>query len=102
MRKTRAQSMLSMRNSVNTISGAYTVQLIDKLYEDDQKIQDMDILYFALAALFDTNRVTEGMHLIHGLFGIAGMDYSYPIAALEPMKATREAFVNYTFVKERI
>ncbi len=84
MKKTRVQSFNNIRNSINAISGAYTVKLIDKLYDENGKQQDMQDLYFAIAALFDTNRIPEAMHLIRGLFAIAKMNYPYPIAALEP------------------
>ncbi|MDD3139137.1 MAG: hypothetical protein PHX08_09220 [Lachnospiraceae bacterium] len=93
MKKTRAQSINNVRNSINAISGDYTVKLIDKLYDENCKQQDMQDLYFAIAALFDTNRIPEAMHLIRGLFAIAKMNYPYPIAALEPFDVAQEAFV---------
>ena len=63
-----------VRNTVNLISGAYTLPLIEKLFSNSQKISDMDDIYFALAALVDTGRISEAFYMMRGLFGIAGMD----------------------------
>ena len=41
------------RYTVNLISGAYTMPLIEKLFSNSRKISDMDDIYFALAALVD-------------------------------------------------
>ena len=46
-----------VRNTVNLISGAYTLPLIEKLFPNSQKISDMDDIYFAIAALVDTGRM---------------------------------------------
>lgn len=65
----------AVRNNVNTISGAYTLPLIDKLFSARQNASDMDDVYFALAALVDTGRILEAFHMIRGLYGIAGLEY---------------------------
>ena len=56
-----------VRNTVNLISGAYTLPLIEKLFPNSQKISDMDDIYFAIAALVDTGRISEAFHMIRGL-----------------------------------
>jgi len=43
--------------------------------------------------LFDTERVSEDMHLIRALFGIIQMNYLYHIAFLESQEKTQEIFV---------
>ena len=63
-----------VRNTVNLISGAYTLPLIEKLFPNSQKISDMDDIYFAIAALVDTGRISEAFHMIRGLYGISAGD----------------------------
>ena len=74
MKKTR-KAASNVNNAVNLISGAYTLPLIDKLFFNSQRIEDMDDIYFSVAALVDTDRISEAFHMIRGLFGIAGMEY---------------------------
>lgn len=62
------------RYIVNLISVAYTMPLIEKLFSNSGKISDMDDIYFALAALVDTDRINEAFHMIRGLFCIADME----------------------------
>lgn len=83
----------NVNNTLNVISGAYTLPLIDKLFSGGQSVNDMDDIYFALAALVDTSRITEAFHMIRGLFGVAGMEYPYLIEAMEPQKEVQESFV---------
>ncbi len=47
-----------VRNTVNLISGVYTLPLIEKLFSDSQKILDMDDIYFFIAVLIDTGRTS--------------------------------------------
>ena len=72
-----------VKSTVNLISGAYTLPLIDKLFSNSQRIEDMDDIYFSITALVDTDRISEAFHMIRGLFGIAGMEYPQEIAQLE-------------------
>ena len=83
-----------VRNTVNLISGAYTLPLIEKLFPNSQKISDMDDIYFAIAALVDTGRISEAFHMIRGLFGIAGMEYPQEIAQLEKSEELQESFAS--------
>ena len=62
-----------VRNTVNLISGAYTLPLINKLFPNSQRIEDMEDIYFSITSLVDTDRISEAFHMIRGLFGIAGM-----------------------------
>lgn len=76
MKKMR-KSASNVNNAVNLISGAYTLPLIDKLFSNSQRIENMDDVYFAITALVDTDRISEAFHMIRGLFGISGMEYAY-------------------------
>lgn len=82
MKKMR-KSASNVNNAVNLISGAYTLPLIDKLFSNSQRIENMDDVYFAITALVDTDRISEAFHMIRGLFGISGMEYPQEIAQLE-------------------
>lgn len=53
------KAVSNVNNTLNVISGAYTLPLIDKLFSGGQSVNDMDDIYFALAALVDTGRITE-------------------------------------------
>ena len=83
-----------VRNTANLISGAYTLTLIEKLFSNSQKISDMDDIYFAIAALVDTGRISEAFHMMRGLFGIAGMEWPQEITQLEKSEELQEAFVS--------
>lgn len=83
-----------VRYTVNLISGTYTVPLIEKLFSSSEKISDMDDIYFALATLVDTERISEAFHMIRGLFGIAGMEYPEEIKQLEKLEEMQECFVS--------
>ena len=56
MKKTR-NAASNVNNAVNLISGAYTLPLIDKMFSNSQRIEDMDDIYFSVAALVDTDRI---------------------------------------------
>ena len=88
-----AQISNAVKNRVNTISGAYTLPLIDKLFSVRQNASDMDDIYFALAALVDTERAAEAFHMIRGLYGIAGLQYPDEIAEMEQSEDMMELFV---------
>ena len=49
MKKMR-KSASNVNNAVNLISGAYTLPLIDKLFSNSQRIENMDDVYFAITA----------------------------------------------------
>lgn len=83
-----------VRNAVNLISGAHTLLLLEKLFSSSGKISDMDDIYFALAALVDTDRISEAFHMIRGLFGIAGMEWSQAFIQLEKSEEIQECFVS--------
>ena len=83
-----------VRNTANLISGAYTLPLIEKLFSNSQKISDMDDIYFAIAALVDTGRISEAFHMMRGLFGIAGMEWPQEITQLEESEELQDAFVS--------
>ena len=93
MKKTR-KAASNVNNAVNLISGAYTLPLIDKLFSNSQRIENMDDVYFAITALVDTDRISEAFHMIRGLFGIAGMEYPQEIAQLEKSEELQESFVS--------
>ena len=84
----------NVNNAVNLISGAYTLPLFNKLFSNRQRIEDMDDIYFSITALVDTDRISEAFHMIRGLFGIAGMEYSQEIAQLEKLEELQESFVS--------
>lgn len=77
MKKMR-KSASNVNNAVNLISGAYTLPLIDKLFSNSQRIENMDDVYFAITALVDTDRISEAFHMIRGLFGISAPDPKSP------------------------
>ena len=83
-----------VKSTVNLISGAYTLPLIDKLFSNSQRIEDMDDIYFSITALVDTDRISEAFHMIRGLFGIAGMEYPQEITQLEKLEELQESFVS--------
>ena len=83
-----------VKSTVNLISGAYTLPLIDKLFSNRQRIGDMDDIYFSITALMDTGRISEAFHMIRGLFGISGMEYPQEIAQLEKSEELQESFVS--------
>lgn len=91
MKKTR-KTTSNVNNTVNLISGAYTLPLLDKLFSNGQKLEDMNDIYFALTALFDTNRVNEAFHMIRGLFGIAELEYPLVVLCQEKVQVKRELF----------
>lgn len=82
------------RYTVNLISGAYTMPLIEKLFSISGKISHMDDIYFALAALVDTDRISEAFHMIRGMFGIAGMEWPQEFIQLEKSEEVHECFVS--------
>ena len=78
MKKMR-KSASNVNNAVNLISGAYTLPLIDKLFSNSQRIENMDDVYFAITALVDTDRISEAFHMIRGIvwnfrYGISAGD----------------------------
>lgn len=83
-----------VRNTVNLISGAYTLPLINKLFPNSQRIEDMEDIYFSITALVDTDRISEAFHMIRGLFGIGGIEYPQEIAQLEKSEELQESFVS--------
>ena len=83
-----------VKSIVNLISAAYTLPLIDKLFSNSQRIENMDDIYFSITALVDTDRISEAFHMIRGLFGIAGMEYPQEIAQLEKSEELQESFVS--------
>ena len=96
-----------VKSTVNLISGAYTLPLIDKLFSNSQRIEDMEDIYFSITVLVDTSRISEAFHMIRGLFGIAGMEYPQEIAQLEKSEELQESFVSefifdfYDVIEER-
>ncbi len=82
-----------IKNVMNIISGMYTMPLIDKLFPTGKKLSDMEDIYSALVALAETGKVTEGMKMIRGLFGIAGIEYPYNIELLEGKNKMQEIFI---------
>ena len=93
MKKMR-KSASNVNNAVNLISGAYTLPLIDKLFSNSQRIEDMEDIYFSVVALVDTGRISKAFHMIRGLFGIAGMKYPQEITQLERLEELQESFVS--------
>lgn len=82
-----------VRNTVNLISGAYILPLIEKLFSKSQNIFDMDDIYFAITALVDTGRISEAFQMMRGLFGIAGMEWPQEIEQLGESEELKEVFV---------
>lgn len=82
------------RNATNLISGAYTLPLLEKLFSSSGKISDMDDIYFALAALVDTDRINEAFHMIRGMFGISDMEWPQELIQLEKSDELQETFVS--------
>lgn len=96
-----------VKNALNKISGAYTILLIDKLFPTQKKLSDLEDIYFAIAALKETGKIMEAMHMMRGLFGIAGEEYPYLVAAIENQTAIQEFFISefledfYEIIDER-
>ena len=93
MKKTR-KAASKVNNAVNLISGAYTLPLIDKLFSNSNRIEDIDDIYFSITALVDTDRISEAFHMIRGLFGIADMEYPQEIEQMENSEELQESFVS--------
>lgn len=83
-----------VKNILNKISGAYTIPLIDSLFPLEKKLSDLEDIYSALTALKETGRIMEAVHMIRGLFGLAGEEYPYLIAAFETQKEIQEFFLS--------
>ena len=92
--KNDVNKIKDVKSTVNLISGAYTLPLINKLFSNSQRIEDMDDIYFSMTALMDTDRISEAFHMIRGLFGISGMEYPQEIAQLEKSEELQESFVS--------
>ena len=96
-----------VKSTVNLISGAYTLPMIDKLFSNSQRIEDMNDIYFSITALVDTDRISEAFHMMRGLFGIAGMEWPQEITQLEKSEELQESFVSefifdfYDVIEER-
>lgn len=96
-----------VKNALNKISGAYTIPLIDSLFPIERKLSDLEDIYSALAALKETGRIIEAVHMIRGLFGMAGEEYPYLIAVFETKKEIQEFFLSeflgdfYEIIDER-
>lgn len=82
-----------IKNMLNTISGAYTIPLIDRLFVEGRKISIMKDFYSALIALVTIGKEKEAMCMIRGLFGMTGEEYPYLIAKLENHEELRRLFV---------
>lgn len=54
----------------------------------------MDDIYFALAALVDTDRISEVFHMIRGLFDISYMEWPQEFIQLEKSEEIQECFVS--------
>lgn len=77
---------------LNTISGAYTIPLIDRLFADGIKLSVMEDFYSALIALITAGMIKEAMCMIRGLFGMAGEEYPYLVAMLEDHGEMQKSF----------
>ncbi|SCI94816.1 Uncharacterised protein [uncultured Clostridium sp.] len=49
MKKTR-KAASNVNNAVNLISGVNTLPLLDKLFSNSRRIEDMDDIYFSITA----------------------------------------------------
>ena len=83
-----------VRYTVNLISGGNMIPLIEKLFSTSGKTSDMDDIYFALAALVDTDRINEAFHMIRGMFGISDMEWPQELIQLEKSDELQETFVS--------
>lgn len=77
---------------LNTISGAYTIPLIDRLFSDGMKLSVMEDFYSALIALITAGMIKETMCMIRGLFGMAGEECPYLVAMLEDHEEMQKSF----------
>lgn len=82
-----------VKSAINKISGAYTIPLIDKLFPEGKNLSDMEDIYFALVTLSEMGKTIEAMHMIRGLFGIAGEEYPQLIAMMEKQKQMQDFFI---------
>lgn len=96
-----------VKNILNKISGACTIPLIDRLFPTEKKLSDLEDIYSALTALKETGRIQEAVHMIRGLFGIAGGKYPYLVAVFEAQEEIQEFFLSefledfYEIIDER-
>ena len=81
------------KNMLNTISGAYTIPLIDRLFIGGRNLSVMEDIYSVLTALLTVGMIKEAMCMIRGLFGMVGEEYPYFIAMLENHEEMQEFFV---------
>lgn len=79
--------------TLNIVSGAYTILLIDRLFPIEKKLSDLEDIYSALTALKETGRIREAVHMIRGLFDIAGEEYPYLVAVFETQEEIQEFFL---------
>ncbi|MDE6853255.1 MAG: hypothetical protein K2J67_12380 [Lachnospiraceae bacterium] len=93
MGKTKKVLGNDTKNMLNTLSGAYTIPLIDRLFGEGRKLSVMEDFYSALIALITAGMIKEAMYMIRGLFGIAGEEYPYFVAMLENHEEMQKFFV---------
>ncbi len=95
------------KNMLNTISGAYTIPLINKLFSMTKNMSDIEDFYSALAVLRKTGNILVAMKMIRSLFRIAGVEYPYFISALDKEIEMQECFLSefledfYEIIDER-
>lgn len=82
------------RNMLSTISGAYSIPLISKLFSMTKKVSDTENFYSALVVLRTTGNTLAAMQMIRGLFRIAEVEYPYLISALDKKIEMQEIFVS--------
>lgn len=83
-----------VKNTLNIVSGAYIIPLVDRLFPTEKKLSDLEDIYSALTALKETGRIKEAVHMIRGLFGIAGVEYPYLVAVFETQEEIQEFFLS--------
>ena len=79
---------------INIISATYTLRLIERLYRRNESKKDIDDLYYALLALYNTNNMQEASMKIRELFDMDGMEYPNIIVCLEKKPLFLNIFVN--------
>ena len=91
------------KNMLNTISGAYSIPLINKLFSMTKNMSDIEDFYSALIVLRKTGNTFVAMKMIRGLFGFAGVEYPYLISALDKEIEMQEFFCrNYWMIFMRL
>jgi hypothetical protein len=82
-----------IEEAINVISGAYTSPLVDTIYALSGSSNSLRYVHNIIKVLYESDKCTEAMQLIHLLYDLAGFDYPNEMALIETNKQTEEIFI---------